>query len=212
MLDLKAGIDLHEEEVLRSGFDQELHRAGIAVAGRGGQADGGRLDGGLGTGRQGGGRRLLDHLLVAPLDAAVAHADRPARPVGVRDDLHLDVAGRLDEVLEEDGRVAEGQLGLATRRPEGRLQVGRGPHDADPSPAATRGRLEGDGVPELLGLRGRVRDGVDRPASPRQHRHVRLLGQPLGGDLVAEGADGGAVRPHEEDARVLAALHEGRPF
>ena len=56
VLDLEPGIDLHEEELLRRRLDEELHRAGVAVARRGGQADGGRPDRGLGGGGQGGGR------------------------------------------------------------------------------------------------------------------------------------------------------------
>ena len=60
--------------------------------------------------------RLLDHLLVAPLQAAVAHADRPHRAVVVADDLHLDVAGVGDHPLHEHRRIAErlGALGAGT--------------------------------------------------------------------------------------------------
>ncbi len=57
--------------------------------------------------RQVRGGRLLQDLLVAALQRAVALAERhdPAPPVA--EDLHLDVARVGDEALEEDARVAE---------------------------------------------------------------------------------------------------------
>ena len=71
MLDLQAGVHLHEEElaVLR---DDELHRAGADVVDRPGRSDGGLAHGlapGVVEERRG---RLLQHFLVAALRRAFA--------------------------------------------------------------------------------------------------------------------------------------------
>ena len=81
------------------------------------------------------GAGLLDHLLVAALDRAVAHARRPDVAVVVGDDLHLDVAGIGDEAFEEHDRVAERALGLALGALECELRVRLGR-----TPCGCRGR------------------------------------------------------------------------
>ena len=56
--------------------------------------------------RQVGRRRLLDHLLVAPLQRAVALAEREHAARAVAEDLHLDVAGAHDEASRDRARRA----------------------------------------------------------------------------------------------------------
>ena len=63
-------------------------------------------------------RRLLEHLLVAPLHRALALAERERRAVRVGEQLDLDVARPLEVALEEDAVVAEAGLRLAPRRLE----------------------------------------------------------------------------------------------
>jgi hypothetical protein len=53
-------------------------------------------------------RRLLDHLLVAALDRALALAEVDDVAVLVGQHLDLDVARLLDELLDEHAVVAEG--------------------------------------------------------------------------------------------------------
>ena len=91
VLHLKAGVHLHEREAPLGGLVEELHRRRAPVARLEHQATRGLLHLLLLLGRQGGAGRLLDHLLVAALEAAVAHADGPgaARAVGDRLDLHV---------------------------------------------------------------------------------------------------------------------------
>ena len=55
-------------------------------------------------------RRLLDDLLVAPLHAALALAERVGAAVRVAEHLHLDVPRLVDVALEVDARVGEGRL------------------------------------------------------------------------------------------------------
>ncbi len=106
VLDLQPGVHLEEVEVAVA-VDDELDRAGRVVADGAGQ--GHRL---LAHGaarrlvqeRRG---RLLDDLLVAPLDRAFALAQVDDVAVAVAEDLDLDVA-RLDHVfLDEHAVVAE---------------------------------------------------------------------------------------------------------
>ena len=66
MLDLQAGVHLEEVEG-PVGAEQELDRAGAAIADRLGGGDGGGTHARPQTGIDGGGGRFLDHLLVAAL-------------------------------------------------------------------------------------------------------------------------------------------------
>ena len=59
-------------------------------------------------------------------------------------------------------------------------------HQADAPPAAAGGGLDHERVADDLGLVARVVDVVHRAAAPRRHRHAGLLGEQLGGDLVAQ--------------------------
>ena len=60
-------------------------------------------------------RRLFEQLLVPPLDRALALAEVHDVAVLVAEHLELDVARRLDVLLDVDVADAEGGLGLALR-------------------------------------------------------------------------------------------------
>src|SRR5437660_3584402 len=98
VLDLEPRVHLQEIEGA-IGLDEELDRAAGVVADgvrrddrRGKQAVAeGRLD------RRGG--TLLDHLLMAPLKAALALPDRDAVAMTVGDELNFDMAGTFQELL-----------------------------------------------------------------------------------------------------------------
>ena len=66
-------------------------------------------------GRRPGRGGLLDHLLVAALDRALALEGVHDVAVGVAEDLHLDVPAALQVALEEDGRIAERRRRLVAR-------------------------------------------------------------------------------------------------
>ena len=99
MLDLQPRIQLDEVE-LALGREQELERACVAVADR--------LAGALRCGfhrfarirRQCRRRRLLNQLLVAPLDRALALTEREDVAVLVAKHLNLDVPGRRERLLD----------------------------------------------------------------------------------------------------------------
>ena len=103
----RRGVDLEEREGRSSGLVEELDGAGVAIAGGTGQVDSRGPELALLLGAEGRGARLLDQLLVAALDRAVAHARCPDGAVVVGDDLNLDVARAGDQALDEDRRVAE---------------------------------------------------------------------------------------------------------
>ena len=84
VLDLEAGVDLEEGERPVSGLVEELDRPGVVIAGRRGQADGSGAQVTILVGRQGDALRLLDHLLVAALHAAVANTRPPIPSRGCR--------------------------------------------------------------------------------------------------------------------------------
>ena len=111
MLDLDPAVDLDEIEAART-VDEELERPDVLVAGRHDGPDrplgevGAR---GLGQRRR---RRLLEDLLVAALDRAVALAEVDAVAVAVDRDLDLDVAVLVEPLLEVERVVAERGLRL----------------------------------------------------------------------------------------------------
>ena len=159
MLHLQPRVHLHEPE-LAVAVQQELHRSRVAVA---------RPRNGLGDLSAKGiarrrvdrrRRRFLDELLVFALDRALALAEVHGFAVGVGQDLEFDVPTGLDQLLEVEGRVAEGLLRLEGRLGEARLEhplVVATPHATS---AATRRCLQQDRIADLLGQlprRGDVR-------------------------------------------------------
>src|SRR6185437_7552428 len=84
--------------------------------------------------------RLLDHLLVAALDRAVALAQMDHVAVAVGQDLDLDVAGVVQVALEVDGRVREELLAFAARALERALQLIFAERDPEALAAAPAGR------------------------------------------------------------------------
>ena len=208
VLDLEAGVDLEEGEGLLAGVVEELDGARADVPDGQGEPLGRRLQlvGLLGAQQRRGG--LLDDLLVAALDRAVAHAERPGGAVAVGDQLHLDVAGAGDQPLEEDGAVAERPQRLVAGALVGVLEVGgRGDHP-DAAAAAAGGGLEHQRVADLLGRGERVLEGVDGAAAPRGDGYADLLGDQLGADLVAQAAHRLGAGADEGDAVLVAQVDE----
>ena len=71
------------------------------------------------------GRGDLDDLLMPALHRAIALEEVDEIAVLVAEQLHFDVRGALDELLQEDVGTAEGRAGLAPGLVEGRARVGR---------------------------------------------------------------------------------------
>ena len=122
MLDLDPRVELEEEEV--AAVEDELRGAGALVADRARERDGGVAHPLAQLGVERGGGRLLEHLLVAALDRAVALAERDDVAVRVGEDLDLDVARALEVALAEDRVVAERRARLAPRSVERVRELG----------------------------------------------------------------------------------------
>ncbi len=126
---------------------------------------------------------LLDDLLVAALDRAVALADVDAVAVAVDDDLDLDVAVFLEPLLEVQRVVAEGRQCLRATHGHRLLQLALRADHAHALAAAAGRRLDQHRVADLLGLRHAVRvvaqharAGDRRQAVARQQRPRPGLG------------------------------------
>jgi len=155
VLDLEPRVDL--EEVERAALvEQELGRAGIDVARRAREADRRVAHRGAEVVVDRGGRRLLDQLLVTPLDRAFALPEVDDRAVRVGEELDLDVPRPLDEPLEEQPVVPECRIGLAPRRSQRVSQVVVGAHDAHASTTPSGARLDENGIADPGGLRDEI--------------------------------------------------------
>ena len=130
VLDLDARVHLDEHVLARGRVDEELHRAGVHVADGLGEAHGVGAQAVADRRVEVRGRRELDHLLVAPLDGAVALEQMDDVPLAVGQDLHLDVPRADDRLLQVDGRRRR-------RRPRPPSWRSR------PRPAARRPRARG---------------------------------------------------------------------
>ena len=114
VLHLQPRVHLQEEEL--TPVDQELDRPHALVPHRLCGHDGGLPHAGPGPPVHQDGRRLLNHLLVAPLHRALPVEQVQHRPLRVPDDLDLHVTGRGQVPLEEDLVGAERGGRLAPRR------------------------------------------------------------------------------------------------
>ena len=115
VLHLQPGVDLEERDRVVLA-DEELDGAGVLVADVAGDRECACVE--LRTHLVGDARRrrLLEHLLVAALDRALALVEVDDVAVRVAHDLHLDMATALDVRLDEHGAVAEGSGRLTARR------------------------------------------------------------------------------------------------
>ncbi len=211
VLDLQPGVHFQEVEVAL-GINNEFHRSSAHIIDRAGQRHGLRPHflAGLRVEERAG--RLLDHLLVAPLDRAFTLTQMHDVAVLVREDLDLDVARPLDELLDKHAVVAEAGPGLRHRRHEALRDLASAVAHAHPLAAAARRRLDDDRKADFR----RDPPGLVRVLDDRhdtRHRvNARLGGELLRLDLVAHHLDGPDVWPDEGDACLLQSPREVRIF
>ena len=194
MLDLDPRVELEEPEV--AAVEHELGGSRALVADRAREGDRRVAHPRAQLGIERGGGRLLEHLLVAPLDRAVALAECDDVAVLVGEQLDLDVARPLEEALAEDGVVAERRGRLAPRRRERLVELLRRAHDAHAAPAAARRRLHEQREADLL----------RRPA--RQDGDAGRARRLLRGELVAAGSQRRRRRPDPRQSRAEHRLGE----
>ena len=201
VLDLQPGVDLEEADraVLA---DQELTGARPDVAGLaqdGLRALPHRLDLLVGQVRRG---RLLDQLLVPPLQRAVAGGDDDHAAVAVGQALGLDVSRLVQVALDEALAPPERRLRLAHRRLVHVRDLVLGPRDLEPASAAAEGGLDRDRQPVLGGERLHLVDAVHRVGGAGHQRSAHLLRDVPGLHLVAERGDRVRRRADPDQAGV----------
>ena len=116
-------------------------------------------------------RRLLDDLLVAALDRALALTEVDDVAMRVGKHLDLDVPRLLEIALEKDGVVAERSLRRALCSVECAAQFLLVASDAHADATATGARLDQHRVPDLRGGGHGSLDIVER-IGPRDHRNT----------------------------------------
>src|SRR5205085_2500557 len=141
--------DLEEVELTRLVRD-ELDRAGPDVADRDAELDGRFAHRRAARRIERDRRRLLDDLLVTPLDRALALPQVHDLAVRIAEDLDLDVARPLDVLLEQQRVVAERRLRLAARALHRLRELARRAHDPHPLATAARARLDQQRILERL--------------------------------------------------------------
>ena len=112
MLDLNSRVHL-DEDVVAALVEKELDGARARVSDLLREGDGVGTDLGAQLFREIGRRSELDHLLVATLQRAVTLEEVDDVALLVGEDLHFDVPGVDDGLLEEDRRIAEGRFRFA---------------------------------------------------------------------------------------------------
>ena len=190
VLHLQASVHLQEGEVAGASRGHDvLHGPRRGVAHRAGKPHrrGADLLAQAGVKQRGG--SLLDDLLVAPLQGALALPEVDDAAMLVGEDLHLDVPRGLHVALDEQAIVTERRHCFAARSGDRRAHVVTLAQDAHPLPAAAGRRLEERREADLAhGLNdvvvahvGVVASGHDRDA--RGYRGF------LRGDFVAHCVD-----------------------
>ncbi len=208
MLDLNARVDLDKVNPVQLRVHQKFDGAHVVVAH--GPADAQRVlveQMPLMVG-QIQGRRHLHHLLKPPLHRAVALVEVHQVAVLVAHELHLNVLGALDELLQKHGIVAEGIERLVARLEEALFQLLIVADDAhSPTPPAAGG-LQHHGVADALGLTTGGFKVVQLGLAALNLGHLALLGHFLGPDLIAERFHHVRIGTHEDDAFLAAAARE----
>ena len=150
----------------------------------------------------------FDDLLVASLHRAVTLIEMIDRAILVAEDLHLDVAGALDHLLEIALAIAEGGLRLAAAFQHlGGEFVGPGDR-AHAAPATAPAGLQHQRIADGRCLACRVGHVVAQHLGRRDHRNARRHGDAPGTGLVAQRPHGFRLGADEGDAGCGAGLNE----
>ncbi len=113
----------------------------------------------------------------------------------VAENLHLDVARALHELLDQHAIIAETGLRLALGAGEGGFKIGVGIDLSHAAAAAAGDGLDEHGVADLLRSSLQRFEGLVLPMIARRNRDAVLFHQRLGGVLEAHGADRFRRRP-----------------
>ena len=124
----------------------------------------------------------------------------------VAQNLHLNVLGLHQVLLDEDVLVTEGLLGLALHQVKGGDDLLRCVAAAHPPAAAAAGRLEDDGEAVFDGLCKGLLPVLQGTVGAGDGGHAAGVGDGLGGQLVAHLGQNGGGGADEGDAGGLAGV------
>jgi hypothetical protein len=209
VLDLQARVHFQEIEALVLA-DHELDGARALVVHRLGQRHRLLAHGLARRGIDEGRGRLFDHLLVAALQGAFALMQIDRVAVRIADQLDLDVARLLDELLDKDAVVAESvlRLGLAGGEALGRFLVVVG--HAQALAAAAGRRLDHHRIADALRDLDRLLRRVDGGVMAGNGIDPGFQRQLLRGNLVAHRGHRVVLGPDENDAALFQPTRELR--
>lgn len=176
MFYLKPGVDFEEIKVARPAVVDEFDRTGGTVGDPFTEAAGGGVQRGPGRFRQARRGRLLNHLLVAALGGTVAFSENRDVTPPVPEQLHFDMPGTFDVLLDEQPGVLE----VIAAQPAdpfetgGQFRVGTAHAHADA--ASARRTFEHHRITDSAG--GFERSfGSRQQAASRNQRHLEPLRQ-----------------------------------
>ena len=206
MLDLDAGVHLHEVDV--GSVDQKFERAGVGVlhGSRGGDRD--IMQTVAHRRIQCGRRRFLDELLVRwLLHRTVAFAEVHDIAVLIAQHLHFDVPRGADQLLDVHAAIFERRFGFGRCGGKRRRHF-RGRFDRAHALAAAAGRrFEQHGIADL-GSKRRGGFGRRENTAAGRDRHARLVHDPARRRLVAHGGDDARFRTNERETVVARDFGE----
>ena len=202
VLHLNPGVHLNEV-VVAVPVHQELHRARVDIAHVAGHLHRVGVEPVpdlLGHAPGGG---VLHHLLVPPLEGAVPLPQVHHVAVLVAQNLHFDVLGLHQILLNKDVLAAKGLFGLAAHQLKGGGHLLRGVAPAHAPAAAAGGGLEDDGEAVGDGLLQSLLRVPQGAVGAGDGGHAAGNGRGLGGQLVAHAGEYLRGRADELDALRL---------
>ena len=157
-------------------------------------------------GVEGGRGAFLPHLLMTALQRAVALAEMNRVALAVAEHLDFDVARLFEILLDVNGVVAEGGLGLGAGGRQRVREIVLDARHLHAAPAAARRRLDEHRVADFSGDALGVILVRDAALRARHARDAEALGGALGLDLVAHQADVLGLGADERDAMMVEHL------
>lgn len=209
MLHLQTAIHLHEVEAAIR-IEQEFHRARTHIARGRGPAHRSRTDLLDELRGQSGRGRLLHQLLVPSLQRAVPQAQMHDIAMGVGQNLHLHVPGRLQVPFDVQSPVTEDRGGVGTRLLPRRGEIAGLAHHPHTAPAAARDGLHDHRITDVGRQFSRLVHTLDGIAAAGQQRQTRIGHQGPRGRLIAEPGHDVRGSAHKNEALGLAHLREIR--
>ena len=209
---LHLNARIHLDKIPRLGIHivEKLHRARVVVPDVLGQFQRRRAEFVPHRFIQRHARGDLHHFLITPLHRTIAFVQMQNIAVLVAQNLHLNVLGVLHVLFEKHRRIAKRAIGLATGFIKQSLQILGFMHHPHPAPAATKGSLDDEWKPNLLGHLHCLGAGFDCVIRAGQHRYSSGFGERAGLSFVAHLSQQLRARPHKCHPRLCARLGEIR--